>query len=282
MFDFYLGSSEEIRRDEHKFLISVKRMMPRWVNSIADSELLALAAILDEQGKFAKEHNQRFVTVETGAGASSLAFAYYAMKYDGIAYSWDLNGEKGSLIRTICTETLGNYFRKLVDNHWKLLAFFSTSEHLGIPVLKDLNPAVHMFFHDSEHTWQTIEKEIQLVTPFLVDGAVVALDDANLECLHTNVGYINTMRKKHGLEAIRPIEGNQTEPFYVKAEALLRTQWETVDHIPDLYKQNYKDDAYFTYYNSEFKINSGFGTVNADNMEHRFDSWRVFKKKTRS
>ena len=49
MYDFYLGSREEIARDEIKFLIAIKRMMPRWVNSLPDSEFMALAQILDDE-----------------------------------------------------------------------------------------------------------------------------------------------------------------------------------------------------------------------------------------
>ena len=40
----HLGATpeEQIKKNEEKFLLSVKRMMPRWVNSLPDSEFLAL------------------------------------------------------------------------------------------------------------------------------------------------------------------------------------------------------------------------------------------------
>src|SRR6266568_2094986 len=117
MYDFYFGSREEIARDEIKFLIAIKRMMPRWVNSVPDTEFIALAKLLDEQGASVPPGG-KLVVIETGAGASSLASAFYAMKYDGLAMTWDYNAEKGSLIRTVCTETMGNYFRKRIDENW--------------------------------------------------------------------------------------------------------------------------------------------------------------------
>src|SRR5438105_4493487 len=120
MYDFYFGSREEIALDEIKFLISIKRMMPRWINSIPDTEFIALAKLLDEQGS-AVPRGGKLIVVETGAGASSLASAFYALKYDGLALSWDYNGEKGSQIRTVCTETMANYFHKHIDEHWKLV-----------------------------------------------------------------------------------------------------------------------------------------------------------------
>ena len=101
MYDFYFGSKQEIAKDEIKFLISIKRMMPRWVNSLPDFEFISIAKLLDKQGKVAKKEGRKFVAVETGVGASSLAFIFYAMKYKGCSFSWDLNAEKGSLIRTI-------------------------------------------------------------------------------------------------------------------------------------------------------------------------------------
>ncbi len=281
MYDFYFGSREEIATNETKFLISVKRMMPRWVNSIPDSEFIAMAQLLDAQGKESVKRNQKFVAVETGAGASSIAFIFYALKYNGLSFTWDMNGEKGSLIRTICTETIGNYFRKNIDENWKFVAFDSLSPYLGLPVLKDMVDHVDLFIHDSEHTWNTVKKEVMTVIPLLRDGAIVALDDANLKFLHTNIGYINTQRRKLGLPAAENPANNSSKPFYVEIEGLLKEYWDAVESLPDYYKEKFADDPYFAYFNSEFQINAGFGTVNKDGLEHRFDSWRVSKRKSR-
>lgn len=278
MYDFYLGSREEIARDEIKFLIAIKRMMPRWVNSIPDTEFIALAKLLDEQGTVVPP-GQKLVIVETGAGASSLACAFYAFKYDGLAMSWDYNGEKGSLVRTVCTETMGNYFRKHVDDHWKLVAHDSLSPYLGLPILKDLVDHVDLFFHDSEHVWQTVRGELQAITPLLRDGAVVALDDANQDYLHTNIAYINTFRKKLGLPAVARPEDNTSGPFYIETERFLHEHWEQVEYLPDLYKQKYQTDPYFAYYDAEFEIKESLGTERTEKLEHRFDSWRVAKRR---
>lgn len=274
MYDFYLGSDEDIARDEAKFLVAVKRMMPRWINSIPDTEYLALAHLVDQQGA-TKSPGSKLVVVETGAGASSLVCAFYAMKYNGVAYSWDHNGEKGSLIRTVCTETMGSYFHKQVSDYWKLVAYDSLSPHLGLRILPDLVDHVDLFFHDSEHVWRTVVGELEAVDPLLRDGAVVALDDANQDFLHTNMGYINTVRRKLGLGSVPRAAGNASEPFYVETERFLCAHWEKVDYLPDLYKQNVRNDPYFAYYNAEFDIKASFGTERLEHLEHRFDSWRV-------
>lgn len=280
MYDFFLGSRQEIAENETKFLIAVKRMTPRWINSVPDTEFLSLAALLDEQGRAATATGRRFVVAETGVGASTLACAYYALKYDGLALTWDYNGEKGSLIRSVCTETMGNVFAKHVDTHWKLIAHGSLSPHLGLPILRDLVDHVDLFFHDSEHTWNTVLGELEAVNPLLVEGAVVALDDANQDYLHTNLAYINTFRRKLGLQPVPRQQGNTSLPFYKGTERFLQTNWGEVAYLPDLYKQNVRNDPYFAYYDAEFDIKVELGTERVEKLEHRFDSWRVSKRRT--
>ena len=278
MYDFYFGSKDDISKNESKFLLSVKRMMPRWVNSLPDSEFLALAEIVDNQGKN-KDPNKKLINVETGAGASTLVFAFYSMKYNGLSLSWDYNSKKGSLIRTICNETMCNYFNKHIDDYWKLIGHDSLSPYLGLPILNDLVDHVDVFFHDSEHTWNTVKAEIDIIEPLLIDGSVVALDDANQDFLHTNMAYINTFRKKIGLNKVKPVEDNNSGPFYINTEKLLKTKWKNVIHLDDLYKKNFKNDPYFSYYDSEFEIKSSLGTERIKSLEHRFDSWKVSDRK---
>ena len=149
MYDFYFGEISDIQDDEKGFLLSVKRMLPKWCNSIPDSEFLALAELLDERGKQVVKEKKKYVIVETGAGASTIAIAYYALKYDGIAFSWEMNGEKGSLLRTVCNETLCNVINKNINTHWKLVAYNSLSLYLGLPILSELVDHVNFFFQVS-------------------------------------------------------------------------------------------------------------------------------------
>ena len=47
MYDFYFGTKNEVLQDELAFLLSIKRMLPKWVNSIPDSEFIAFCEILE-------------------------------------------------------------------------------------------------------------------------------------------------------------------------------------------------------------------------------------------
>lgn len=94
MYDFWFGTHDEICADEEKYLLFVKRMLPRWSNSIPDSEYLAshhALSTLDLGGRCP-------VVVETGVGASTIALLNFAMKHNGVLYSWDPNGPKGALL----------------------------------------------------------------------------------------------------------------------------------------------------------------------------------------
>ena len=67
MYDFQLGSPQQIAKDEIQFLVAVKRMLPRWLNSIPDSEFVALCELADAAGSRRGKENSVFV--ETGVGA---------------------------------------------------------------------------------------------------------------------------------------------------------------------------------------------------------------------
>jgi len=180
-----------------------------------------------------------------------------------------------ALFRSVCTETMCNYFGKHIDAHWKLIAFNSISPDLGLPILKEVVDQVDVFFHDSEHVWNTIREELECIMPLLIDGSVVALDDANLNVLHTNYGYINMLRKKLGLPAVSGSEDNICEPFYVETERLLRKHFKSVEGLPDVYKKEYMEDPYYTYYGAECEVNKEIGALRPEELEHRFQSWQV-------
>lgn len=270
MYDFYFGTREAVQNDEKKFLLSVKRMLPRWCNSIPDSEYLALVDILEEN--FAKPHP---VLVETGTGASTIVLLHHALKYDGVLFSWDFVGPKAAYLRGVIQDTLLNYDRKNIFDYWKSVAFDSLSPHLGLSVLSDLVDQVDCCFLDSEHTLNTVLGELERLNSLLTDGSVVTMDDANYDYRHTNFAYINMQRKKLGLSDLASPPDNHTAPFYQEVESYLRNRWERVVHLEDNYKTSYQQDLFFAYHNAERATMNEAGMEKLGNLEHRFDAWRV-------
>jgi len=276
MFDFYFGTREEIAQDEKKFLLSVKRMLPRWVNSIPDSEYLAIYDSLESLAtKSAKP-----VIAETGAGASTIVLLYYAMKHSGILYSWDFHAEKGAYLRGVCLETLSAALGKNVLDHWKFIAFDSKSPHLGVPILKDLETGVDFCFLDSEHTLNQLLAELRALKPLLHDGAIVAIDDANYDFRHTNESYINVFRKKLGLPPIAPLPENRGRTFFEEVGQFLKENWDDVEYLADSYKENYKDDLFWSYFKADREIMSQNKMEKMESLDHRYDSWRVKGRKS--
>ena len=72
MYDFYFGTSNSIDNDPKKWLLTIKRMLPRWINGVPDSEFLALYELMEKLGEeklFSKNKNS--VLAETGCGTVS-------------------------------------------------------------------------------------------------------------------------------------------------------------------------------------------------------------------
>lgn len=273
MFDFYFGSKKEIEENEADFILFIKRMMPRWCNSIPDSECIALLDLLNTL-----PDKERPVIVETGTGASTIPLLYYAVKNNGVLYTWDTNQNKLAYIRNLCNDTIFNHFKKSIFDHWKYIGYQSTSEHLGIPILKELNEKVDFCFFDSEHTSNNLLEELSSVNPVLNDGAIVAIDDANYNYINTNFAYINIFRKKLGLTPVESPEENIGNHFYEDVYSYLKQHWNTVEYLNDTYKENYSDDIFWSYYSSDRKAIASVGMEKTDELHHRFDSWMVSER----
>lgn len=271
MYDFYLGTQEEIKADPKKYLLTIKRMMPRWCNCIPDSEYLALYDLLAEH-KFPKNP----ILVETGSGASSIVLCYFALLTDGELYTWDISGSKLFYLRSILNDTLMRYFNgKNLSNHWKYIAYDSNSEYAGINMLKELEKKVSACFFDSEHTLSVLMREIRSICELLAETAIVAIDDGNYNYRHQNLAYINMLRKKHDLPAIEDFPDNIGRSFWLEVNDYLIGKFKSVEYLADNYKKNYKADIFWDYYKNEREVTNKLSMEKSDDLEHRFDAWRV-------
>ena len=133
MYDFHFGSKEQIVKGDEEFLIFVKRLLPRWVNGIPDSECLAIYRILKQI------QSDKQVLIETGCGASTIAMFLYCALNNGKMYSWDTNGTKGSFLRSVILESICKPLNINLYDIWSFIAFDSTSEQVGIPILNEFS-----------------------------------------------------------------------------------------------------------------------------------------------
>ena len=49
MYDFYFDSKSKIIKNPESFLLFVKKLLPRWLNGIPDSECLAIFRLLQKR-----------------------------------------------------------------------------------------------------------------------------------------------------------------------------------------------------------------------------------------
>jgi hypothetical protein len=278
VFDFYLGDPDQIQGDERSFLVSVKQLLPKAINLLPDSEYLALYdSIIDS---FIPRLSKP-VFIETGIGASTIVLAFCAAKYDGQLFSWDTNHLKGGFIKLCLADHVARHFGKEVSTFWTFVPHSSTQTGIGIRVLDELNRAPVHAFLDGEHTWDTLGEEIRQVTAVGETEMLIALDDGNYTFSQVNDAQLNLGRRRLGLPLLPTVKSNTGAPFYKRAESLLTRLWCRVDRVPDTFKDNCADDAYYRYYAHHHKLASALNLQSAEIDGHRFSCWRVASKRER-
>lgn len=275
MYDFYLGSKQEIFENEKDTLVSIKRMMPRWCNGIPDSEFLAIYD--DLMNSNVVNPDSKGVMIETGSGASTIMLVYFAYKYNKQVYTWDTNQNKLAYLRSIILDTLEKTFQQSMHNVWKFVPFYSTSPDLGISILKETNQQIDFAFFDSEHTSEVLMAEVELVAQNCNNHAILALDDANYRYKYKNTAYINIFRKKLGLPVIENPEDNVTDTFVQLVETYLQETYPKSVQLEDSYKANFKDDIFWDYFSNDRNIMANLGMEKLENLSHRYDSFKIIK-----
>ena len=273
MYDFYFGTKQEIEDNQEEFLIFVKRLLPRWINGIPDSECLAIYRVL-KQIKSGKP-----VLVETGCGASTLAMFLYCALNNGKMFSWDTNGSKGFFLKSVISEAICRFLNVNIYDIWSFIGYDSTSKQVGIPVLNELGEKANFGFFDSWHTLDHLMNEIKCFEQVAINDFYIALDDAYYTKKSENYSYLNMIRKKLSLDPVQESPSNKCKPFYKEVEKYLIETYTNVEKIDDTYKIDYKSDIFFDYYESDRKSMGRVGMEEEGNLKHRFDIWSINKKR---
>lgn len=269
MYDFYFGDRQEVLANPEGFLIFCKRLLPRWVNGIPDSECIAVWRML--QAMDVKEP----VLVETGSGASSLALFLHAALSGGKLFSWDTNGSKGAFLREVVSDAMCRVLEVDLHKVWTFVSFNSTDEHVGIGVLRELGLRADFGFFDSWHTLDHLLGELACFERVAAPSFYVALDDAYYDRRHHNYAFVNMIRRKLRLPAVAEPAENRCQPFYVEIEAHLKAKYPKVEKVDDDYKKTYTSDIFFDYFEADRRSMNKVGMEKSNELEHRFDAWRI-------
>lgn len=274
MYNFYFGSRDEIEKDPRSYLVAIKHSLPRWANSLPDSEYYVLMDLIESMNLSGPP-----TFVETGIGATTILFIHYAMQSGGKVFSWDMNSSKASFIRSVCADTLEMYHKKPISDHWTFVSSDTLSPHTGISIAGELTARVHLSHHDSDHTWDTIRGEISALLPLFEDGAIVCVDDVNQDYQHVYEPILNITRRKLGLNPIRPIAGNRAEPHHAKIPALLAEKFDRIEEVGGAFKSYLNDDLFYAWYETDRRNMSTTNMERMDTLEKRFAAWRISGKK---
>ena len=256
MYDYTFEESQNPKKNPEEFLISVKRLLPRWANGIADSECIAIFRIL----KLLKhKKKKKLILLETGCGASTLALFLHCALYGGTMYSWDINGSRGSFVKSVISESVGKVLGVDVNKIWNFIACNSLDPNAGVRVIKELNKKADFGFFDSWHTLNHVMLELKAFEIVASSKFVVAFDDAYYTKKHTNDSYVNMLRHKLNLKKIKQPKNNISKPLYIEVENYLKAKYKKVVELKGSYKANYNNDMFFDYflYDRKFAIKIG-------------------------
>ena len=274
MYDFYFMDKKNIKKDPEKFLIFVKRLLPRWVNGIPDTECLAIFKLLE---KLNKKNKKRLVLLETGCGASTIAMYLHCAIYGGKMFSWDTNASKGSFLRSVILESIDKVLESSVNKIWTFIPYDSTDQNVGLEVLKELKIKADFCFFDSLHTLDHLIKEVKCFEKVSSKKFILALDDAYYRKKNKNYSYLNMIRKKINLKEVTEPKKNICLPFYLEVKKYLKQKYLKVILEDNYYKKNYKNDIFFDYYNSDRIFLNKMGMEEKNKLKNRFEALYVEK-----
>ena len=260
------------KKNPNDFLIFVKRLMPRWVNCIPDSECIAIFEILK---KLRAKKKRNLVMVETGCGASTIAMLVHSCIYGGKIFSWDINQSRGSFLRGLFSESIGSHFEKDISNHWTFIGFDSINSNIGIPILKEMKLKADFGFFDSLHTTDHVKKELKAFLEISSNKFIVAFDDAYLNKKHTNEGYINMMRLKLKLKKMIKFKNNISKEIWEEAYLILKNKFKKVKRIKSSFNKNFKKDIYFNYFAEDRNLSKKIEMESDKQIKNTFVAFQV-------
>ena len=272
MFDFTFGTKKEILNNPKEFIIFVKRLLPRYMNGIPDSQCESLWDILQ---KNCKKKNPTII--ETGVGASTIPFFLFAVITKGKFFSWDVDGGKISSMRQVISEAICKPLDIDVYKYWEAIKIDSTDTNAGIPILKDLKRKVSFAFLDTWHTYQHLKGEIEGVEKVSDKKFILAIDDAYYNKKYQNYSYINMIRFKLKLPPIKEDKKNIMQPYYVALEKDFKLKYSKVNRIKTDYLKNYNKDIFLKYYSSDRNFTEKIDMEEKNKLKYRFVAWEIKK-----
>ena len=269
MFDFIYDNKKNILKNPEKFIIFVKRLLPKYANSLPDS---AAISIFREIKKLKGANN---LIIETGVGSSTIVLFVASYIYKKKLFTFDINPDKISLIRQVINDAICRPLKTNIFDHWTYVPSNCLDKYTGIPALKELKKKPQFAFFDSSHSLEHLKKEIIAFTKIASKEFIVGIDDGNHENSRSfSLGYTNMIRYKMGLKKIINPKQNISPPFYIGINSFLKKNFKSVKKLETFFQKNYQNDLWFNYFGANIVYEAKDDKKNIDDFKYT----NIFKK----
>ena len=269
MFDYIYNSKKNILQNPEKFIIFVKRLLPKYANSLPDS---AAISIFREIKKLKGANN---LIIETGVGSSTIVLFVASYIYKKKLFTFDINPDKISLIRQVINDAICRPLKANIFDYWTYVPSNSLDKYTGIPALKEFKKKPQFAFLDSSHSLEHLKKEIMAFTKIATKEFILGIDDGD----HRNnkffsFGYTNMIRNKMGLKKINNPVQNTSLPFFVEADNLLRKNFKSVKKLETFFQKNYQNDLWYNYFGTDISFDAKSDRKDINDFKY----FNIFKK----
>ena len=266
MYNFIYGDISKIKKDPLKFLIFVKHLMPRFINSVPDNICISIYKNLNQ---LYKEKRKKLILLETGCGASSIAMFLFCALNGGKLFSWDTNPSKGSYLKSVINESICEPLKININDVWTFIGGSSVNPHTGISIIGELKLKADYCFLDSAHTINHLLMELNCVNKVSSKNFCISLDDAYTTETKYNYPFINMLRKKIGLKPIKKIT-KESETFLNKTVSFFKSKNRDIKILRNKF---FSDDLYYKYYSSDYNFMKKVKLVK--NPRKRFITFKI-------
>jgi len=270
MFDYIYSEKKDILRNPEKFILFVKKLLPKYANSLPDSAAITL---FREIKKLKKNSNN--IIIETGVGASTIAMFVAAYILKKKFYTFDINPDKIALIRQVINDAICKPLKINIFDYWTYVPSNSLDKYSGIPSLGELKSKPQFGFFDSFHTNEYLKKEVTEFIKIASNEFIIGIDDGN----HVNsrffpFGYTNMIRQKIGLKKITNPKENLSPAFFVDIKKVLKKKCSYSKRIKTFFEKNFQNDMWFHYFGADIFYDGLRDKKNVDDFKYV----NIFKK----
>ncbi len=263
MFDYIYNNKKNILKNPEKFIIFVKRLLPKYANSLPDS---AAISIFREIKKLKGANN---LIVETGVGSSTIVLFMASYIYKKKLFTFDINPDKISLIRQVINDAICRPLKANIFDYWIYVPSNSLDKYTGISSLKEFKKKPQFAFLDSSHSLEHLKKEVMAFTKIATEEFVLGIDDGNhMNSKFFSLGYTNMIRHKMGLKKISNPKQNESLSFFVEINNLLKKNFKSVKKLTTFFQKNYQKDLWFNYFGADIFYDAQRDRKNIDDFKY--------------